>query len=124
MARIINYLPELSGNELIYVSNLMNNMTDNDAEIFTRIYRARRREPLLVLVASLGGLLVIPGLQRFILNQIGMGILYLLTIGLCFVGSIIDLINYQRMAFNYNRKIADEAMALMSNGAGILENPQ
>ena len=116
MAKIINYLPELNGNELIYVANLMNNMSDDDAELFTNIYKARRREPLLVLVASLAGLLVIPGLQRFILNQIGMGILYLLTIGLCFIGSIVDLVNYQRMAFEYNRKIADEAIALMNNG--------
>lgn len=122
MAKVINHLPELNGKELVYIANLLKNMSEQDAELFSRIYKARRREPLLVLVASLAGLLVIPGLQRFILNQIGMGILYLLTIGLCFIGSIVDLINYQKLAFEYNRKIADEAIALVNNDGFSPEN--
>ena len=42
-----------------------------------------------------------------------MGILYLLTGGLCFIGTIIDLVNYQKMAFESNRKVADEVAVLI-----------
>ncbi|MDB5115968.1 MAG: hypothetical protein JWQ79_1460, partial [Mucilaginibacter sp.] len=55
--------------------------------------------------------------QRFIVGQIGMGILYLFTIGLCFIGSIMDLVNHKTLALEYNQKMAFESfnLAKMSN---------
>jgi TM2 domain-containing membrane protein YozV len=47
------------------------------------------------------------------MNQIGMGILYLLTGGLCLIGTIVDLVNYQKLAFEYNRQIAAEVSAMI-----------
>ena len=44
-----------------------------------------------------------------------MGILYLFTAGLCFIGTIIDLINYQDLAMEYNMRMANEA-AMMVKG--------
>jgi hypothetical protein len=46
-------------------------------------------------------------------KNIGLGILYLLTAGLCFIGTIVDLVNYQNITFEYNRQIADEIMLMM-----------
>jgi hypothetical protein len=45
-----------------------------------------------------------------------MGLLYLFTVGLCFIGSIVDLVNHKDLAMEYNRKIAFEShqMAKMS----------
>jgi len=115
MAKVLKYLPELAGEELIYIAEVYKEMTEEEAEQFAKIYRLRRRDTTLVLVTALCGLLILPGLQRFILGQIGMGILYLFTIGLCFIGSIVDLINYQKMAFEYNSKVAKEVLLIMDN---------
>ena len=93
MAQVLKYLPELAGEELMYIAKIFKEMSEEEATQFTGIYRARRRDTTLVLVTALGGLFFLPGLQRFILGQIGMGLLYLFTIGLCSIGSIIDIGN-------------------------------
>ncbi|ELR68703.1 TM2 domain family protein [Fulvivirga imtechensis AK7] len=108
MANAMDLMPELHGEELAHVQALINNMDDAKAARFINAYRARRKNPQDVLIFAIIGLLVIPGLQRFILNQIGMGLLYFFTIGLCFIGSIIDLVNYQKLAFEYNQTVADD----------------
>lgn len=108
MANAMHLMPELQGEELAYIQAHINNMTDDQAQAFINAYRVRRKNPQDVLIFAIIGLVVIPGLQRFILNQIGMGLLYLFTAGLCLIGSIIDLVNYQKLAFEYNRKVADE----------------
>jgi TM2 domain-containing membrane protein YozV len=77
------------------------------------VYRSRRREPQLILFTALLGFIVVAGVHRFLMNQIGMGILYLLTGGLCLIGTIVDLVNYQKLAFEYNRQIATEVSAMI-----------
>ena len=113
MARIIDVLPELTGEEMLYVQNLIKDMSDEQARSFAGVYRARRKDPQMILILTLLGLVGFAGIQRFVLNQIGMGILYFITVGLCWIGTIIDLVNYQKMAFEANRKVADEVMVLM-----------
>lgn len=115
MAQVLKHLPELSGEELRYVAEILKQMSEEEAAHFASIYRARRRDPMLILLCSVAGLVIIPGLQRFILNQIGMGLLYLFTIGLCFIGSIVDIVNYNRMTFEYNSKVAQEVLIIMNN---------
>ena len=67
----------------------------------------------MILVLTLIGFLGFAGIQRMVVDQVGMGIVYLLTLGLCFVGTIIDLINYQKMSFEYNRRMADEVIMML-----------
>jgi len=99
------------------IQQVMKDMSEEDAESFAHIYRARRKDPQTILILCLAGLFVIPGIQRFYVDQIGMGILYLFTIGLCFIGSIVDLVNYQNLAHEYNSKIVSDVMIVMkSNG--------
>ncbi|HBQ58413.1 MAG TPA: hypothetical protein DD671_01995 [Balneolaceae bacterium] len=111
MANIIDHLPEVEGDEMIYVSKLMESLSDEKASRFANAYRARRKDPQLILGTCLLGFLGFAGIHRLLLNQIGMGILYLLTAGLCFVGTIVDLINYKDLAFQYNRGIAKEILS-------------
>lgn len=115
MANAIDLMPELYGEELAYVQAIIASMDEEKARRFINAYRARRKNPQDILIFSIIGLLVIPGLQRFLLNQIGMGLLYIFTIGLCFIGSIIDLVNYQKLTFEYNQKIADEVRFSMGS---------
>ena len=113
MARIIDTLPEVTGEEMVYIQNLIQSYDDDKARSFATVYRARRKDPQLILILALLGFICAAGIHRFVLNQIGMGLLYFFTGGLCLVGTIVDLVNYQKLAFEYNRKIADEAAAMV-----------
>ena len=57
------------------------------------------------MICTILGFLGLGGIQRFITGQIGMGILYLLTLGLCYIGTIIDLINYKKLTLERNQEI-------------------
>lgn len=113
MARMIDYLPELEGDEAAYISKLMDSMDEETADRFARVYRARRKDPQIILLTAIVGFFGVAGVHRFIIGQIGMGILYLLTGGLCFIGTIVDIINYNNLAFEYNRDVARDAVSLV-----------
>lgn len=113
MSNIIKYIPEAEGDEALYLSKLLESMSPERRQEFSTIYRARRKDPQLILISCLLGLIGIAGIHRFLLNQVGMGILYIFTSGLCFIGTIVDLINYKDLAFRYNRKVAREIKALI-----------
>ncbi len=115
MAKAIELLPELDGRELAYVDSIFIQMDDDHAKIFANAYRAQRKNPQDVLIFAIVGLVLLPGLQRFLVNQIGLGILYFFTLGLCFIGSIIDLVNHKDLAFEFNRKVADQLSANIGN---------
>lgn len=113
MARVIDLFPEATGEEMLYLQNILKDMDDEKAKSFINVYRARRKEPMLILVTALVGFVAIAGVHRFILGQIGMGILYLFTAGLCLIGTIVDLVNYQKLAFEHNQKIANEVLIMI-----------
>lgn len=113
MARMVDYLPELEGDEAAYISKVMESMNDEDADRFARVYRARRKDPQIILLTAIVGFFGVAGVHRFIIGQVGMGILYLLTAGLCFIGTIVDIINYRSLAFEYNRDVARDAVSLI-----------
>lgn len=114
MANVLKHLPELEGMELGYIQGILKDMNDEQASLFSQVYRARRKDSQMVLILTLIGFFGFAGLHRFILGQIGLGILYLLTVGLCFIGTIVDLVNYKSLAYEYNLKVAHETLSLMS----------
>ena len=113
MANILDLLPELIGEEQAYVAGIIRDMDEDKARQFANAYRARRREPQTILLLALVGFLGLAGVQRFVVDQIGMGILYLLTGGLCLIGTIIDMINYKKIALEYNMVQAQQIMAVI-----------
>lgn len=115
MANVLLHLPELQGMELNHIQLIIKDFSDKQAQSFAMIYRARRRDPQIILLTSLVGFLGFAGIHRFLVNQIGMGILYFFTAGLCFIGTIVDAVNYQTIAFEYNRQIASEVAPLVKS---------
>lgn len=113
MANILELLPEIIGEEQMFISGLIKEMDDDKARQFAVAYRTRRRDPQTILLLTLVGFLGIAGIQRFIVDQVGMGILYLLTGGICLIGTIIDLVNYKSIAFEYNMKQAQQIVAMV-----------
>lgn len=114
MARVIDVMPELTGEEMVYVQNLIKDMNDEKARQFANVYRTRRKDPMMILVTCLLGFVGFAGIHRMILGQIGMGILYFFTAGLCLIGTIIDLVNYQKLSFEANQKTANEVAMQLS----------
>ncbi|SMO34595.1 TM2 domain-containing protein [Gracilimonas mengyeensis] len=106
MATLIDHLPEVSGDEARYLERLLENYNEQQISRFSNIYRSRRKDPQHILIACLFGFLSIAGIHRILLNQTAMGLLYLFTGGLCLIGTIVDLVNYKEMTFDYNRDIA------------------
>jgi TM2 domain-containing membrane protein YozV len=119
MANVLKHLPELEGMELGYIQGILKNMDEEQATLFSQVYRARRKDSQMILVLCLIGFFGFAGLHRFILGQIGLGILYLLTLGLCFIGTIVDLVNYKSLAYEFNVKVAHETLSLMSTNYEI-----
>lgn len=108
MAKVIDHLPEVEGDEALYVEKLISSLTDEQASKFASVYRTRRKDPQTIMIACILGFFLVAGIHRLMLNQIGMGILYIFTGGLCLIGTIVDLVNYKELAFQYNREIAKE----------------
>lgn len=110
MAKIFEHFPELEGDEMRYIAKVIESMDDNKLRHFKTMYRSRRKDPMIILVMALIGLFGIAGIHRFFVGHIGMGILYFLTAGLCFIGTIVDMVNYRNFAFEYNREKALEIL--------------
>jgi TM2 domain-containing membrane protein YozV len=96
-----------------YVQSVINDMTDTQAQQFAMAYSARRKDPTTILILALVGFVGFAGLHRFMLNQIGMGILYFLTAGLCVIGTIVDLVNHRKLAFEYNSVVAQQVAMMV-----------
>jgi len=90
-------------------------MSEEKAQQFAMSYMSRRKDPTNILIFTLLGFVIIAGVQRFVLGQIGMGLLYLFTFGLCWIGTIIDLVNHKKLAFEFNAAQAQQIAELMRN---------
>ncbi|MBP1640815.1 MAG: rane protein [Bacteroidetes bacterium] len=112
---LLMMLPGMQPDELIFVQTLTEDMSEKQMSQFVLLYAARRKEYTTMLICTLIGFFGVAGIQRFVLGEIGMGILYIFTGGLCCIGTIVDLINIRDMTFRYNKKQATEAatMAMM-----------
>lgn len=113
MANLYQLMPYLEGEELVYVQNAVKGMNETQLQQFAAIYSARRRDPLLILLTGFGGFLGVAGIQRFLVGHVGLGILFFITLGFCFIGTIIDLVNHKRLAFEYNQRVVNDAMMMV-----------
>lgn len=111
-----NYLfnfPNATVEEMMYLKELTNTLDEDQQKSFAMIYSGKRRDPQHILLFTLLGFFGIAGIQRFVTNQAGLGILYFFTAGLCFIGTIVDIINYKNLANEYNNKMALESRSFM-----------
>lgn len=113
MTHIMQVMPYLNGDEMVYVQGLIKDFDDNQGQQFANMYSYRRKDPQTILLTCLLGFLGVAGVHRILLNHIGMGILFFFTGGICLIGTIIDLINYQRLAFEYNQKQAQQVSVVV-----------
>ncbi len=113
MPNAMQLMPTLEGDEMVFVQGLIKDMNDNQAQLFANMYLGRRRDPQIILLTAVLGFIVIAGVHRFLLGQIGMGLLFLFTAGLCFIGTIVDLVNHKKLAFEYNSREAQQVAVMV-----------
>ena len=112
---LLHLIPGIEANELAYLQSLTKDLTEEQVETFAALYNGERKKSDTILIGGIIGLLGIGGIQRFMIGQVGMGILYLLTAGLCYIGTIIDLVNYKKLTFEYNQQVAHDTMRAAVN---------
>ena len=110
---LINLIPSIEGEELVYLQMHTKELTEEKLQSFIAIYNGKRRKPDQILLGCVLGFVCVGGIQRFMLGQNGMGLLYLFTGGLCLIGTIVDTVNHKRLTFEYNQKMARESMAMV-----------
>lgn len=113
MANIMQLLPDLEGDELVFVQGIIKEMDDDKAQLFANSYRSRRKDPQTLMLVSLVGFLGIAGIQRFMVGQNGMGLLYLFTWGLCGIGTIVDIVTAKKLGFTYNQAQAQQVSVMV-----------
>lgn len=105
-------LPGIDTQEIMFIQEATKELNESQEKNFFMIYQGKRKDPQTIMICTILGFIVIAGVQRFMLGQVGMGILYLFTGGLCLVGTIIDLINYRKLTLEYNQKMVIEAIMM------------
>lgn len=107
---LLQLIPGVETDELAYLQIITKDLTDDQIQTFAALYNGERRKSDMILIGGVIGLLGVGGIQRFMVGQIGMGILFLLTLGLCYIGTIIDLVNYKKLAFEFNQQVANRVV--------------
>lgn len=102
MNNLLMSIPDLQPEELGGINDLVKDMSVEQQQQFILLYSGKRKKPQEILLLTCLGFVVVAGIQRIVIGQIGMGILYLFTGGLCLIGTIIDVVNYKKLATDYN----------------------
>jgi TM2 domain-containing membrane protein YozV len=106
-------IPAIEPDELAYLQAFTNELSNEQMSTFISIYNTRRKKTETILICCLLGFVCAAGIQRFVIGQIGMGILYFFTGGLCLVGTIVDIVNHKKLTFEFNQKMAIETMMMI-----------
>ncbi|MEO6406200.1 MAG: TM2 domain-containing protein [Ferruginibacter sp.] len=110
---LMNLLYDTSPEELIQINGMTESYSESEIRQFVMMYRVKRKDPQTILLCCLLGFAGFAGIHRFVLNQIGMGILYFFTGGLCLIGTIVDAVNHKQLTLEFNQKMIAETIAMM-----------
>jgi len=111
---ILKYLYDVTPEELITINSRIKDFNEDELAQFCMIYRSKRKDPQLILILCLLGLVGVAGIHRFVIGNIGLGVLYFFTAGLCFVGTIMDAVNYKQLAMEYNAEMITETLSMLN----------
>lgn len=112
--KILIAIPDITPEEMMYVMNVVKGLKEDDIDQFLFLYKGKRKNTQEIMIMTLIGFLGVAGIQRFMVKQTGMGIVFLLTLGFCYIGTIVDLVNHKSLANNYNQQMALESAQLMN----------
>jgi TM2 domain-containing membrane protein YozV len=102
-------MPGLQPDELILLQELSKDMTESQQQQFFMLYQNKRKDQQTMLLLTAIGFLGVAGIQRFIVGDIALGVVFLVTLGFCGIGTIIDMVNIKSMTYEFNRRQALES---------------
>lgn len=103
-------MPQITLEEAVTLDVLLKDKSEQQINNFRILYLNRRKDAQLILITTAIGFLGFAGIQRLILDQPAIGVIYLLTFGFCGIGTIVDLINHRNLTLEYNQKLARDLM--------------
>ncbi|MGJ7031839.1 TM2 domain-containing protein [Niabella hirudinis] len=112
--QVLRVIPDIEYDELVMILNITREMSAQQQEQFLMLYQRRRKSRQELLLLSLLGFVGVAGIHRLITGDIALGIVYLLTGGLCLIGTIVDIININSLTTRYNTKQGYETAALVT----------
>ena len=112
-SELIIAIPAVEPDELAYLQLVTQDLNEDKLRLFITIYNGKRKRTETILLCCLLGFIAAAGIHRFVLGQIGMGLLYFFTGGLCLIGTIVDIINHKQLTFEYNQQMASETMSMI-----------
>lgn len=119
--QILRIIPEIEYDELVNVLNITRDMSEAQQQQFIMLYQRRRKNKQELLLLCLLGFVGFAGIHRFVVGEVAMGVIYFFTAGLCFVGTVLDVININSFTQKYNQKQAYEVASMV---ATVFNNPQ
>ena len=105
-------LSGITPEEISFIQQATTGLTENQQKYFYMAYTSKRKSPQDILIFTIIGFFGVAGIQRFMLGQVAMGILYFFTGGFCLIGTIVDLVNHQTLALDYNKTMVYESFQL------------
>lgn len=108
--QMLMMLPGVQPEEVLFIQNLTQELSEEEKKQFITFYSGERREQQNLTILTIVGFFGVAGLQRFVTGDVGLGVVYLITLGFCGIGTIIDLVNIKRIATDYNQKKAVETI--------------
>lgn len=110
---ILKIIPSVTPEEFAYLEAFTEDLPLDKLNFFLAMYNGKRQKSDTILLCAVLGFVGFAGIHRFIIGQVGMGILYFLTGGLCLIGTIVDIINHKSLTFEFNQKMALETMGMI-----------
>lgn len=102
-SRYLAYFPKITSEEYPFIIPLISRLPEKQAKEFLNIYSEARLDPQTYSLLTALGFIFTPGLQRFYVGEWAMGLLYMFTCGLLFIGTIVDLANGKEKILGINR---------------------
>jgi hypothetical protein len=109
--------PGITPEEMNLLQQATADLNENQLRNFQMMYMSRRKNAQDILLFTLLGFVCVAGIQRFVLGQTLMGILYVCTAGFCGIGTLVDLINNKNLTNDYNRDVIYETYQMAKMGS-------
>ena len=111
--KFLMMIPNLQPEEFAVIKTVTQDMSDSEQQQFVMFYSGKRKEEQTILILTIIGFFGVAGIQRFVTGEIVLGILFLVTMGFCGIGTIIDLVNHKSITSSWNQKKAIEAAEMV-----------
>jgi TM2 domain-containing membrane protein YozV len=87
------------------LEELKRGLTDSERMELDMQIRTQLKDTGTMAAIACLGFIGIAGIHRFMMGKIATGIVWLVTVGICWIGTIIDLINMGSMVREYNHQV-------------------